>query len=167
MYRQPRFMTAEEAITRWQLEPLPDEGGYYRRLHLSEESITLKDGRERSLSSAILFLITAESFSALHRLKVAESYHFHHGDALELLQMAPDGRCERLVLGLECPFALVPPGTWQGSRLAEGFECGYALVSTVCTPGFSWEDFELGERARLLVNYPDEHAAIHALTRES
>ena len=70
------------------------------------------------------------------------------------------------------PQVLVPAGHWQGARLARaGGEAGpesdaheWSLVSCVVTPGFSFEDFELGERGALLADYPRHGDAITALT---
>lgn len=61
------------------------------------------------------------------------------------------------------PQALVPAGSWQGARLAGGPHLpasrAWALVSCIVSPGFEYEDFELGERHALLAAFP-EHAEI-------
>ncbi|MCH8256908.1 MAG: cupin domain-containing protein [Proteobacteria bacterium] len=54
-------MTAEEIIDRFNLKPLPHEGGYFTEVY--------QDSENRSQSS-IYYLITEEGFSALHRLKI-------------------------------------------------------------------------------------------------
>ena len=66
------------------------------------------------------------------------------------------------------PQALAPAGHWQGARLAGGVrlpvERAWCLVSCVVTPGFEYEDFEMGERAALLAAYPRHAALVRALT---
>ena len=61
------------------LEPLPDEGGLFRRTHLDAHS------------SAIHYLLLAPDFSALHVLDATEVYHFYGGAPLRLLLLGPDG----------------------------------------------------------------------------
>ncbi|MGE3288638.1 MAG: cupin domain-containing protein [Pseudonocardia sp.] len=59
------------------LEPLPHEGGRFRRTYADAHS------------SAILYLLVAPEFSALHRLTAAEAYHWHAGSPLRLLLLHP------------------------------------------------------------------------------
>ena len=66
------------------------------------------------------------------------------------------------------PQALVPAGSWQGARLAGGPHLpaghAWALVSCVVTPGFDFEDFELGDRNALLAAWPQHAGLIRELT---
>ena len=61
------------------------------------------------------------------------------------------------------PQAVVPAGSWQGARLAGGphlpADYAWALVSCVVSPGFEFEDLELGDRPALLAAYP-QHAGL-------
>jgi predicted cupin superfamily sugar epimerase len=136
------------------LEPLPDEGGLFRRTHIDEHS------------SAIYFLLVAPDFSAMHRLTATETYHWYAGAPLRLLLLGGDGRVAEPVLGPdlatgERPQIVVPAGTWQGSSSAGE----WTLVGTTAAPPFDWEGFELGERAALTAGYPDAARRIVALTR--
>jgi uncharacterized protein len=136
------------------LEPLPDEGGLFRRTHIDQHS------------SAIYFLLVAPDFSAMHRLTATETYHWYAGAPLRLLLLGGDGRVAEPVLGPdlatgERPQIVVPAGTWQGSSSAGE----WTLVGTTAAPPFDWEGFELGERAALTAGYPDAARRIVALTR--
>ncbi len=160
-------MDAASIIRVLELEPLPDEGGYFRRVHTHPATVPATD---RPLSTCIYYLITPADFSALHRLDQEETFHFHGGDAVEMLQLAPDGSGKKLRLGAdpvagESPFALVPAQSWQGCRLAAGGTSGYALFTTCSAPGFTWEGFELGQRDALSAAYPTWTDDILALTR--
>jgi hypothetical protein len=138
--------TAEQMAASLGLEPHP-EGGYYLETHRAEQTL-LTPGGERPASTAILFLITAESVSRLHRLSSDELWVYQGGLPLELVTIAPDGGLQRRVLGdleelvrsrvherpptVEFPVglpegaldwlaqALVPGGSWQGARIAGG-----------------------------------------------
>jgi predicted cupin superfamily sugar epimerase len=155
------------------LEPLPREGGWFRRTYASELAIpagslpSLYAGARRT-ASAILALLTPEGFSALHRLASDEIWCFHCGDPLESLRLHPDGSGEWVVLGLDLASGqrfqdVVPAHAWQGTRLRAGGR--WALVSCVVTPEFVWDDFELGEREALKERYPAFAEGVAALTR--
>jgi predicted cupin superfamily sugar epimerase len=136
------------------LEPLPHEGGLFRRTHIDAHS------------SAIYYLLLAPDFSAVHRLGATETYHWYAGAPLQLLLMSPSGRVEEPVLGPDVaggqrPQLVVPAGTWQGSR--PGGE--WSLVGTTTAPPFDWSHFELGDRSALTASYPTAAAAITTLTR--
>jgi predicted cupin superfamily sugar epimerase len=164
--------TATRFIALLGLVPLPLEGGFFRRTWTAGHALAppcLPPGvaGERPIGSAILYLLTADSFSALHRLPTDEVYHFYLGDPVELVQLDPDGRGQRHRLGSD-PFAglrvqtVVPAGAWQGARLEPGGE--YALMGTTLAPAFADTDLELGRRERLEALYPAWRDAIHALT---
>jgi uncharacterized protein len=136
------------------LEPLPEEGGLFRRTHLDEHS------------AAILYLVRAPDFSAMHRLGTTEVYHWHAGAPLRLLLLDADGGVREPVLGPDVgrghlPQLVVPAGTWQGSSsLGE-----WTLVGTTTSPPFDWDHFELGTRAALIAHHPSAAARITRLTR--
>jgi predicted cupin superfamily sugar epimerase len=165
--------TVEELITLLNLTPHP-EGGYYRESYRSTERIpnnalpSRYEG-DRAYSTAIYYLLTSNTYSALHRLKTDEVYHFYLGDPVEMLQLLPDGRGSVIRLGDEVKSGMhlqvaVPSGVWQGSRLILGGEC--ALLGTTVAPGFEFADFEIGRRSELLLSHPRFRDLIVALTRE-
>ena len=136
------------------LEPLPDEGGLFRRTHIDAHS------------SAIYFLLIAPDFSAMHRLTATETYHWYAGSPLRLLLLGGDGQASEPVLGPDLPAGqrpqiVVPAGTWQGSSSAGE----WSLVGTTTAPPFDWAGFELGERGALVAGHPRVADRIVALTR--
>ena len=136
------------------LEPLPGEGGLFRRTHIDAHS------------SAIYYLLRAPDFSAMHRLAATETYHWYAGSPLRLLLLGADGQVAEPVLGPELaegqrPQIVVPAGTWQGSGPAGE----WSLVGTTTAPPFDWAGFELGERAALAARHPEAAHRIAELTR--
>ena len=120
----------------------------------------------RGLGSAIYYLITPDSFSALHLLASDELWHFYGGDPVEQLRLFPDGTGEMVRLGSdwtsgEVPQILVPAGVWQGSRLAPGGR--YALVGNTVHPEFFEEDYTHGIGADLVRRYPEWRKEIEEL----
>ncbi|MBI2496513.1 MAG: cupin domain-containing protein [Opitutae bacterium] len=160
----PDTHTAAEVARLLRLEPLDREGGYFRRT--AEAAKMTPDGRRAW--SVIYSLLTPDGFSALHRLQRDELWFFHAGDPLESLRLRPDGGGGWVRLGLDASAGeraqdIVPAQVWQGTRLAPGGR--WALVSCVVVPEFTWDDFELGERAALSAAWPAFVDGIRALTR--
>ena len=163
-------MTAEDVIRLLELKPHPLEGGYYRETYRSVESRgpDPSSSRPRSLATAIYFLLTPDTFSALHRLPADEIFHHYAGDPVKMLQLDPAGGGRVLVLGRalergERPQAVVPRGVWQGSRLQSGGR--FALLGTTMAPGFDLADYEPGAREDLSAAWPQFRREIRALTR--
>lgn len=163
-------MEIESIIAALGLAPHP-EGGWYRETYrdtLRLPGAALPRGAPRSASTAILYLLDAGSFSALHRIASDEVWHFHLGDPLIVHVLHEDGRREDLrlgrdILGGDLVQAVVPRGAWFGARLAEGGR--FALVGCTVAPGFDFADFELAERAVLVARMPEHAALIAAMTR--
>ena len=156
--------TAEELIRLLRLEPLPREGGWYREtyrspLQLPAAALAPRYQAPRSAGTAIYYLLTPDSFSALHRLPGDEVYHFYLGDPMEMLQLGPEptdgGRIVTLgpdVRAGQQVQAIVPGGVWQGSMLRAGG--AFALLGTTMAPGFDFADYEAADRAALTLAYP-------------
>lgn len=167
--------TAEDVIRELGLEPLPDEGGYFREMYKSEKvnapaSIFGIDSKDpRVISTAIYYLVVPSSFSALHRLKSDEVFHFYGGDPVEMIQIDPKGNFKKFILGPDIfngqsPQVVVKRGTWQGTRLVSGG--AWALMGTTMSPGFEYSDFELGNREQLIKAYPQLRNDIIRFSRE-
>jgi predicted cupin superfamily sugar epimerase len=165
-------MDVKKLIIDLDLQPLPGEGGYYRETYRSKQTIDLSGRakaphREKQLSTAIYYLLTADTFSALHRLSSDEIFHFYRGDPVTMLQLLPDGEARVMVLGQDIekgqlPQCLVSAGVWQGCCLEESGE--YALLGVTVSPGFDFTDLELASRSDLLASYPGQVPLIERLT---
>ena len=164
--------TAEEIIKFFGMRPLTNEGGYYVETYRALEKIApaalpVRYTSERNFATAILYLLTPDTFSSLHRLAGDEIYHFYLGSPVTMLQLHPDGSSEVITLGQDilngqCVQAVVLQNTWQGCFLSEGGE--FALMGCTVTPGFEFNDFEPGRREELLEQYPDRRDLILKLT---
>lgn len=160
-------MDAETIARLLGLEPHPIEGGRYRRTYTSTETLETGRGR-RTAASAIYYLLDEGTFSEMHRLRSEEIFHFYAGDAVEMLQLWPDGSSQRIVIGrdLEAGQAVqvvVPADVWQGTRLLGDGK--WALLGCTVSPGFDFADYESGVCDRLSAQWPQEAAMIRALTR--
>lgn len=169
-------MTVDEIVRTLGLEPHP-EGGFYRETYraplvIPHASLSSTHAGDRSASTAIHFLVTRGSFSALHRIASDEVWHFYGGAPLEVVEIDPSGALTITRLGSELaigerPQHVVPRGAWFGSRVLEGTEArgDHALVGCTVAPGFDFADFELADRDALVARFPQHRALIVALTR--
>ena len=160
-------LSPEKIIDLLNLEPLPIEGGYFKRTYISEDVFPTKHlpGRYPSLDyksfcSAIYFLLTADTYSKIHRLPTDEIFHFYLGDPVEMLLLHENGDGQVVHIGNDLlngyhPQFIVPKGTWQGSRLMSGGR--FALLGTTMSPAFDYADFEEpGSLRELLERWPEE-----------
>jgi predicted cupin superfamily sugar epimerase len=153
-------MTAEKIIKLFGMKPLPAEGGYYIETYRAAEKIKDLPGRyegARNFSTAILYLITPDSFSKLHRVKSDEIFHFYLGDAVEMLTITEDGETETIILGTDLlkgqkPQVIMPKNIWQGTRLASGGK--FALLGCTVAPGFDFADYQQGNKELLIKQFP-------------
>jgi predicted cupin superfamily sugar epimerase len=153
-----------QIIAKYDLQPLPGEGGYFRRFYTHSRQ---QPGSASRLASAIFFLITKDSFSALHRLPSDELFHFYEGHAAQMLQLDSAGGGQIVRFGPDQERAIVVPGgSWQGMRLADdASEDAFALFGVSVHPEFRDEEFELGTRAALCASHPQWRGEIERLTR--
>jgi predicted cupin superfamily sugar epimerase len=166
------MLTAVQIRELLQMRPHPIEGGYfaetYRGRPVIPQSLLRGYPGDRAISTAIYYLLTPDTFSAMHRVRGDETFHFYLGDAVEMLQLKADGAGEVIVLGQDIAVGMrlqytVPGGVWQGTRLRAGGN--YALLGTTMAPGFEYEDYETGQRQDLIAQYPQDSAMLAALTR--
>ena len=164
--------SAQHWIERLDLQPHP-EGGWYRQTYRA--SLTLPHAAlpgfagDRAASTAIYFLLAGDQFSALHRLRSDEVWHFYAGSGLIVHVIDPGGTYSVLLLGNDAASgeqfqAVVPAGCWFGSSLRH--PNSYALVGCTVAPGFDFADFEMAKRAELIAHYPQHRAVIERLTRD-
>jgi predicted cupin superfamily sugar epimerase len=165
--------TADQIRTLLHLKLHPEEGGYFIETYRSSETISEKalpsryKGR-RFFGTAIYYLLTTQTFSALHRLRSDEIFHFYSGDPVEMLQLWPDGSGRVVILGSDIlngmqPQVVIPRGVWQGARLLKNGK--FALLGATVSPGFEFADYESGRREELVKSYPKFRGLIIALSK--
>ena len=155
-----------------ELKPHP-EGGFYKETYRSELIISEKNLPERfegdrSCLTSIYYLLLSDSFSAFHRIKQDEIWHFYLGSTLSLHLISEAGEYRCILIGnkLEQNNVLqytVPAGYWFAAEVEE--EDSFALVGCNVAPGFDFRDFELGKREDLLKMFPKHRSLIRRLTR--
>lgn len=165
--------TSLQLIQQYQLQPHP-EGGWYKETYRSAGTIAanaLPQGfsGQRAFSTAICFLLEQGNFSAFHRIKSDECWHFYTGDPLEVFVLLPQGELEVITLGNDSKNGqlfqyVVPANCWFASRPAR--ESRFSFVGCTVAPGFDFADFELASASLLAAEYPVYKALIMSLCRQ-
>jgi len=160
-------------IEKLELERHP-EGGYFRQTYkaalvVPKSALPAGFAGARAASTAIYFLLEGENFSAFHRLRSDEVWHFYAGDPLVVQVIEPEGKCSSILLGRDPEArqvlqAVVPAGCWFASHVGDWNS--FAVVGCTVAPGFDFADFEMGKREELVRTYPQHRALIERLTRE-
>jgi predicted cupin superfamily sugar epimerase len=146
------------------------EGGFYKETYRSEGNTKKPfDGAsERSYSTGIYFMLVSENFSAFHRIKQDEMWHFYDGNAINLHIITALGKYELIKIGRnflqgEVPQYVVKAGDWFASEVS--VSNGYSLAGCTVSPGFDFADFEMADRNELLKVYPRHEQVSFRLTR--
>lgn len=162
----------------YKMEVIPQEGAWFALLWVSADrwqagALPERYGTAagRAAGNAIVSLVTRRDFSALHRLRTPETWHFYGGDEAELLLLHPGGRVERVAFGPDPlagqrPQVTVPAGTWMGARPARDDAEAYSFFGCTLAPGFDYGDYEHGYRDELQAGWPEAAGLIAGLTRE-
>ena len=149
------------------------EGGYFSEVYRSADSI-LPEGLPkryttgRRAGTSIYFLLNGEEFSAFHRLKSDEIWHFHTGSSATIYIIAPNGELTERHIGPKIETGeqfqvVIPSGHWFGARVNDPE--GFILVGCTVSPGFEFEDFELADYPTLSAEFPRHKALIRELTK--
>jgi predicted cupin superfamily sugar epimerase len=161
----------QSLVERFQLEPHP-EGGFFRETWRSSEivpgaALPSRFGGARSIATAIYFLVGSGHFSAFHRIKSDETWHYYTGTSpLVVHMLIPGSGYRRILLGNRPEDGqvfqdTVPAGAWFASEPADAD--GYALVGCTVAPGFDFRDFEMAGAGQLVASFPDHEELIRRL----
>lgn len=166
------MMTANEWIKHLKMQEHP-EGGWYKETYRSSEIICrkhlpLRFNGDRSISTAIYFLLESNNFSAFHRIKQDEIWHFYCGSVITLHVIDPKGNYDKFDLGIDPikkqqPQLTIDAGCFFAAEIEQ--LNNFALVGCTTAPGFDFADFEMPDRATLLQKYPQHKLIIMKLTR--
>lgn len=149
------------------------EGGYFKETYRSsgnipQSALTNNFSGDRNYCTGIYFLLTSDNFSAFHRIKQDEMWHFYSGSTLYVHIIDEKGTYTRVEVGIDLengqqPQFVVPAGCWFASSVKD--KDSYSLVGCTVAPGFDFDDFELAERSALINQYPAHESIITTLTR--
>src|SRR5690606_33564590 len=118
LYGMDTIMNTIEVIKeKLNLVPHP-EGGFYResyrsRDYIHQDSLPPEYKDQRHYSTCIYYLLTLGNFSAFHRIRQDEIWHFYDGTAIQLHTISPEGQYQKHSIGRniiygEFPQLIVP-----------------------------------------------------------
>jgi predicted cupin superfamily sugar epimerase len=149
------------------------EGGYFREIYRSEETIPGEHLPERftgprAFSTSIYYLLEGNDFSSFHRLRSDEIWHFYTGGSLTIYIINSQGVLSQIFLGPNFDIgevfqAVVPAGCWFAAQ--PNHIRSFTLVGCTVAPGFDFADFELGGRGELIKKFPQHKTIIEKFTR--
>ena len=159
-------------IEKLQLKAHP-EGGYYKEVFRAGE-IILADHlpqrykTARNYTTSIYFLLEGKQVSNFHRLKSDEQWHFYDGSSIVIYVIEEGGNLNKILLGRniekgESLQTVIKHNSWFGAELLD--KTSFALIGCTVSPGFDYNDFELGKRTMLLNEYPNYEYIITKLAR--
>jgi predicted cupin superfamily sugar epimerase len=163
--------TAQNVIDKLNLIPLPEEGGFYKETFKSQRLVKSEVLGDMSECTCIYYLITGESFSALHVVDMDEIFHFYAGDPVEMFQIDQNGNGKLITLGPdifnnEVPQLVVPHGIWQGTKIKDPKPNSWALLGCTVAPGFELRNFHLLNKSDLKHKFPTHSALIDKFARD-
>ncbi len=148
------------------------EGGYFREVYRANEIISKKSLPDRyssfrPFSTSIFFLLKGNEFSAFHRLKSDEIWHFYDGSPLLLYLIDSKGKLTTVRVGRnpdrnETLQIVIPKGFWFAAEVVD--KNSFSLIGCTVSPGFDFEDFELGSKELLTNKFPQHKSLIKRLT---
>jgi predicted cupin superfamily sugar epimerase len=163
---------AKKYIKQLQLKKHP-EGGYFKEVYRSGEIILPEHlpkryKSSRNFSTSIYFLLEGKQFSSFHILKSDELWHFYDGSAVLLYIINQKGELYVKKLGREKDSDLqlaIKKRNWFAAELED--KKSFSLFGCTVSPGFEFEDFELGKRDDLIKKFPQHSALIKRFTKSS
>jgi len=147
---------ASELIQILQLKVLPKESGYLGLIGQSVQTVQM-DGRSLAVQSQVYYMLTRERpINYLHWLAPDDTHILIEGGPVDYFIFHPDGRAEKLTLGLDVtagqrPVVAVPGGCWKALRLHDG--ASYALMANALSPEFTPDRVRIGEGAQWVRRY--------------
>ena len=137
------------------------EGGFYKELPSSTDMLEEKN---KPLYTTIYFLLTESNPSHFHQLTSDEIWYFHYGSSLTVHELLEEGVYKQTSVGLNIETGDVLQYTVEKrSIFGSSVETGYALVSCMVSPGFTFDDFKLFTKEELLLSHPNHSEIIQKL----
>jgi len=172
--------SADDYIKKLKLEK-HQEGGFFSLNYKSTDVVVPLDsryrnsGRERDephrfAGSSIYYLLDKDDFSAWHRLKSDEIWHYYDGGSpIDIHVIDHDGQLKTYGLGnpllnKNASFqVIIKAGVWFAAEVHD--KESFGLIGCTVSPAFEYGDFVLVNRKNLVLQYPEHEIIINKFTR--
>lgn len=166
------YKDADTWIKELGLLPHP-EGGFYKEIYRSSESIPDKGlpsrfHGNRDMATSIYFLLKEGDLSAFHKLLSDEIWHYYAGGPCAIHIITENGKLVHKYLGPDYRNnqhfqVVVLHDCWFAANPLPG--SSFTLAGCTMAPGFSFEDFLLGDPEELIRQYPAHKTIIRKFSR--
>lgn len=158
--------SANYYIEKLQLGKHP-EGGWFREIYRSDDRIRTAIG-ERDAGTSIYYLLEGNDYSAFHRIKSDEIWHYYAGTGAVEILWIENGKLHTARLGRNLERGehlqlIIPKNCWFAARLSD--PASFALAGCSVAPGFCFDDFELADE-RILKEFPELAGFIEVLLKK-
>lgn len=162
-------LKAKQYIEQLYLKKHP-EGGYYNEVYRSGEIILpehlpARYKSSRNFSTSIYFLLDGKQFSAFHLLQSDELWHFYDGCTVIIYIINQKGELDIKRLGKkkDCELQVaIEKQNWFAAELED--KKSFALFGCTVSPGFEFDDFQIGSRKLLTEKFPKHEKLIRTFT---
>jgi uncharacterized protein len=180
------MINAEFIIKKLQLEKHIHEGGYFKESYRSPDIISNDKSHDkkheskiseektytkkiRPASTLIYYLLVGTQYSAIHRVNSDEIWHFYLGSPVTIHIINDENISPRVQLGNSFEnddniHYVVTKDTWFCAEIND--KTSFALMGCTVSPGFDYEDFELGSKNKLLLQYPQHKDLIERFSNQ-
>jgi uncharacterized protein len=157
-------------VEQYKMSPHP-EGGYYSQIYCSKTTVKINPEDPLSVRPTMTIIYyLLEHKSSFHRLKSDEAWHHLEGCDIKIHIIQENGILKTILLGKLSedanPTVIVPANHWFAAEVVSKKEDDFAIVNCSVSPGFVYEDFELGQKDRLVLEYPHLSEIIQRLGHE-
>lgn len=148
------------------------EGGHFAIFHESSDEVIVTSDRyvshaaaaasqlKRKAGTSIYFMLENNEYSAWHRIKSDEIWHYYDGGSpIDIHVIDLDGCYHVYALGnpsMDAKAAfqvIIEAGCWFAAEVRDKHSFG--LAGCTVSPGFVYEDFELADKECLIALYPN------------
>lgn len=179
------MIDANYIIKKLDLEEHTHEGGYFRESYRSKNLVLYEDElpinqdqdlikkqissqNVRPASTLIYYMLVGHQYSAIHRVKNDEIWHFYTGSSVTIHILNDTESTLSIQLGQnfdnnEYLHYVIEKDTWFGAEVND--KTSFALMGCTVSPGFDFEDFELGSKDDLIRQYPQHKLIIEKLSK--
>ena len=156
-----------------------EEGGYFGLYYQSPNKVMPLSSRykndateqriERHAGSSIYFLLEKQGFSAWHRLKSDEIWHYYDGSPIDIHIIDQYGNLNTHILGNPSMTkgasfqVVIQANDWVAAEVKD--KLSFGLIGRTTSPGLKYGDFELADRKILLFQFPQHENIINRFTR--
>ncbi|HEX9596782.1 MAG TPA: cupin domain-containing protein, partial [Anaerolineales bacterium] len=128
---------AARLVKKLGLEKHP-EGGYFKQTYRSDTIVNVEGyNGPRKISTAVDYMLVGGQFSAFHRIKSEEIWHYYAGGSIMLHAIDKDGKLSKIKIGRGGTLQVVmKAGTWLAASLNN--KKSYCLLGCTVSPGFDY-----------------------------